>query len=65
MRYLPNRDVEAGPDYAGGVTQEKQRRYRRPWVYKSDYDQLAFKYNLLKWASVAIGIGLLFVIKFS
>jgi hypothetical protein len=46
-------------------TSSKIKRTRKAWVYKSDYDHLAFKYNLLKWATVAIVVGLLFVIKFS
>jgi hypothetical protein len=59
--------VEYGSDSLqdSALPTSRIKRTRKAWVYKSDYDHLAFKYNLLKWATVAIVVGLLFVIKFS
>jgi hypothetical protein len=44
-------------------TSSKIKRTRKAWVYKSDYDHLAFKYSLLKWVSIVLVVGLLITMK--
>jgi hypothetical protein len=57
--------VEYGSDSLqdSALPTSRIKRTRKAWVYKSDYDHLAFKYSLLKWVSIVLVVGLLITIK--
>jgi hypothetical protein len=57
--------VEYGSDSLqdSALPTSRIKRTRKAWVYKSDYDHLAFKYNLLKWVSIVLVVGLLITMK--
>jgi hypothetical protein len=48
-----------------GTTGEKKKRThkRKPWVYKSEYDTLKLKYDILRWVTAILFVSLLVALK--
>lgn len=47
------------------VDQCKIKRARRPWVYKSDFDRLQRKYNILAWIAALGWLAFIVALKFA
>jgi hypothetical protein len=76
MVYLPQRDIEVIDRASGTMTgnsapilptiqESKPKRKRRPWVYKSDFNRLQRKYNILAWIAALGWLAFIVTLKFA
>lgn len=52
-------------EYTVYPANNKPKRKRAPWVYKSDYDNLQRKYSILSWLTWAGWIAFIVTLKFA